>query len=197
MILTAWGYDILVDEMPPCISIEQFNAITDNQWADNEPQIQLALSAVSLAVRNYCGWHVSPVLECSAALSAEGRVIQLPALVVEDIVNVRENGEPLNEGEFEWKRNGSLRRSCYRNWVSDWQGVEVDYRAGLADDSLLAQIVAQIASSSIAASWGVQSEQVGEVSIAYNQTASGVSGGVSLLPRDCALLDTYRLPSMW
>lgn len=198
MIRSNWGYDIHGDELPPLITVEQFNAITENQWAENEPKINLALSAASQAVRDYCHWHISPVLECTVELSADGgKTIQLPALSVEDIVSITDGEVDLNEGDFEWKRNGSIRRACFRNWTEKWQGVKVNYRAGMTGDTVLAQIVAQIAASSVAASWGVQSEQVGEVSVSYNQTASGVSGGVSLLERDCAMLDPYCLPSMW
>ena len=198
MLRTNWGYDIYVEELPPLISIEQFNAITDNQWADNEAKIKLALSATSQAVRDFCNWHISPVLECTVELSADGgKTIQLPALSVEDIVRVSEDEQELAEGAYQWKRNGSLRRACYRNWTDKWQGVKVDYRAGMINDSVLAQIVAQITASSVAASWGVQSESVGEVSVAYNQTASGVSGGVSLLERDCVMLNPYRIGGLW
>lgn len=198
MIRSNWGYDIHVDELPPLITVAQFNEITENQWAENEQKINLALSAASQAVRDYCNWHISPVLECTVELSADGgKTIQLPALSVEDIVRITEDGTELAEGTFEWKRNGSIRRACFRSWTDKWQGVKVDYRAGMTGDSILAQIVAQIAASSVAASWGVQSEQVGEVSISYNQTASGVSGGVSLLDRDYVMLDPYRLPSLW
>ena len=52
----------------------------------------------------------------------------------------------------------------------------------------LVTVAAQVASNALAAPAGVQSEQAGNVSISYNQPASGVSGGVRLLDSDLALL---------
>ena len=61
----------------------------------------------------------------------------------------------------------------------------------------MAQVVAQIASNALAGAAGVSSETAGGVSISYNRTADGVSGGVSLLPRDKEMLQAYRLVRAW
>ena len=74
----------------------------------------------------------------------------------------------------------------------EWRSVVCVYTAGF-DAGSIGQVVAQIASNALAAAPGVANERAGNVSITYNQTGSGITGGVSLLPRDYAILAPYRL----
>ncbi len=61
----------------------------------------------------------------------------------------------------------------------------------------LAAVVAQIAANALAAPAGVRAEQAGDVSVTYNTTASGVSGGVRLLDSDLAMLAPYAIDGLW
>ena len=58
---TAWGYD--VDDLAPLLSVEAFNTMTGGIYAGND-RVESALVAASQAIRNYCGWHICPSLEC-------------------------------------------------------------------------------------------------------------------------------------
>ena len=43
----------------------------------------------------------------------------------------------------------------------------------------------------------MRAEQAGDVSVTYNTTASGVSGGVRLLDSDLAMLAPYVIDGAW
>ena len=55
-LLTTWGYTITdgIEELPPMLSVEDFNAMTANKYAGNT-RIEPNIAAASLAIRNYCG----------------------------------------------------------------------------------------------------------------------------------------------
>ena len=197
MTTTPWGYDVETDEgrLPPLISVDDFQALTGSTF-DDEARVEAAIDAVSMAVRNACHWHVAPALECHHVTQGPGRVITLPAMAVQDVTEVTECGEPV-EG-VEWLPDGFVRKPCGRRWCPSWRSVEVAYTAGydLATLPDLGQVVAQIVSNAIAASPGVLNERAGDVEIHYNQAASGVAGGATLLRRDLAMLAPYRLPAL-
>lgn len=188
MIQTPWGYDLDEVNLPPLLTEAEFNTLSGGRWSGN-PQVAPMLAAVSQAVRNYCNWHVSPSLKCVAKVSAERGYLQLPGMNVTQVSSVTEGDETL--ADYEWKRNGSV-RGCFD---TRWQGVEVAYTCGL-DDVLVKTIVTQIACNCLAAPGGVREEHAGQVGITYNQTASGVSGGVSLLERDKDMLAPYRISAV-
>ena len=77
-----------------------------------------------------------------------------------------------------------------------FRSVECTYTAGFSLDAI-SQVVVQIASNALTAAPGVVSEKVGDVSVTYNQTGVGVTGGISLLPRDYELLAPYKLARAW
>lgn len=188
MLDTMWGYEVDETTIPSLISVAEFNAMTGNRW-QGDLSVEPVLAAVSQAIRNYCGWHLSPSLKCVAKCSATGHYIGLPALHVSSITEVSDDGNVITD--YEWKTNGSLRSKCF---TQKWQGVQVKYTAGL-DDTLLKTIVTQVASNNLASPAGVREERAGQVSISYNQSG-GIAGGVTLLDRDLLMLEPYRLPAV-
>lgn len=194
---TAWGYSIATDDgsLPPLITPEQLEEATGGRFGADTPGVSTVLAGVSAAVRDACGWHVSPVLNCEERASGPGRVIALHTLLMTEDPEVEELGVTLGPGQFEWSERGLVRRTCWREWPCGWGSVVVRYRSGIPAEMApgLVTVAAQVASNALAAPAGVQSEQAGNVSISYNQTASGVSGGVRLLDSDLALLRIYAL----
>lgn len=194
---TMWGYDIDPGEggiIPPLLTVDDFNDLTGDRWAARPDAVAVTLAAVSQAVRNACGWHISPALSCEATISADCSVLVLPSLMVNSIASIKNDGVELPAGSYQWQRRGLVRREPWSAWSSAWGGVVVRFNSGTNSDALLAQVVAQIASNHLAAAPGVREEHVGDEGITYNETASGVSGGVTLLERDLAVLAPYRLP---
>ena len=195
---TAWGYSIAATDdgsLPPLITPEQLEEATGGRFGADTPGVSTVLAGVSAAIRDACGWHVSPVLDCEERTSGPGRVIALRTLLMTEDPEVEELGQVLGPGQFEWDQRGLIRRACWREWPEGWGAVVVRYRSGITAAMApgLVTVAAQVASNALAAPAGVQSEQAGNVSISYNQTASGVSGGVRLLDSDLQMLRVYTL----
>ena len=199
MVMTPWGYDVDAGELPPIISPEELSALTGGRFGADTVGVTSVLDAVSAAVRNACGWHVAPALDVVEATQGPGRVLRLHTLLLRSVASVTERGQELGEGQFEASRAGLLRRLCWREWPGGFGSVVVAYRSGIPTEMApdLAAVVAQMASNALAAPAGVRSEQAGDVSVTYNTTASGVSGGVRLLDSDLAMLAPYALEGSW
>lgn len=190
--LTAWGYEV-DGSIPPLLSVEAFTTMTGGKY--DAVQSALALQAASQAVRTACGWHIAPSLECTARLTCEGKLAQLPANFVTEVASVTEDGEPLSSGQYEWRRDGLLRRACFANWTPTWGGVVVAYTAGLDADAApdLAHAVLGIAEGVMAVSAGVASESADGVSISYSASAGSVAA--ALTDQQRLALAPYRLVS--
>lgn len=186
-----WNY-ATDSQLDTLISLADFKVITGNTLSSTDAQITATLKAVSNAVRSFCGWHVSPSLTCYWQGDADGRLVQLPAMNVTSIHSVTINGSALASTEYSWRPSGLIRLK--KPVDDDWgQLVSVEFESGVSAD-ILGATVSQIAVNTLVAPAGVQREQVGDVSIAYNLTASGVTGGIRLLPSDKAMLKAFQLP---
>ena len=190
---TAWGYD--TDHIEPLLSVEDFNAMTGGAHSGNTDRLRAALEAASQAIRNYCGWHISPSLDCKAYTEGDGKLIKLPASYVSEIKSVIEDGVELTSGEYEWRFDGLLRRACFRNWSGRWNAIEIDYTAGydIAAVPDLAEAVRAITESVLAVSAGVMSESADGVSISYSVNASSIAA--ALTPQYKYALEIYKVVS--
>ena len=175
---TAWGYS--VESLPPLMSVEEYNAATNNAYANN-PALSDTLAAASAAVRNICGWHVAPSLECVADLTAEGRLVRIPAKLITEITTVTDGGAQLGAGEYEANTNGLIRRCGFTRWAQGWEAVHIEYTAGYDLDAApdLANIVMRIVDAALSVPVGVASETAGNVSISYSGAAAGVAASAA------------------
>ena len=185
---TPWGYSVDGDTLASIITVEQFKALCPG-LSSTDAEIQAALDVVSSAIRDWCGWHVAPNIQCDYIGEGEGRLLVLPGMGVTAVSSLEVDESEITG--YEWTAAGMVR---LRNGVFPdvWRSVECVYNAGF-DAGAIGQVVAQIASNALAAAPGVANERAGNVSITYNQTGAGITGGVSLLPRDYALLAPYKL----
>lgn len=183
---TPWGYT--VESLSSMITVAQFKSLCPGM-SSTDTEIQAALDTVSAAIRDWCGWHVSPSLECTFTGEGEGRLLVLPGMGVTAVDSLTINGEALTG--YEWTAAGMVRLKS-GVFPDIWRSVECVYTAGFTAGAI-GQVVAQIASNALAAAPGVANERAGNVSITYNQTGAGITGGVSLLPRDYAILAPYKL----
>lgn len=188
--MNEWGYTTCGDA-PAIITPDEFRALTGGKLSSTDATVRAMLAAVSSAVRGYCGWHVTPELECSFTGEADGGLVRLPAMLVSDVSRVTVQGRELSPDQYEWSKDGIIRIRCC--CASRWGSLHVHYTAGTDSAGALAAVVAQMASNALVAAPGIASEHAGQVGLTYNQTANGVSGGVSLLGRDAALLEPWRL----
>lgn len=196
-IITPYGYDVVDDDLtalPNLVTADDIAAASGGRIEATDARLASVCSAVSTAIRDYCGWHVAPALQCVVTTEVKTRIITLPAKLVTEVDSVSVAGSTLDADSFEWKRAGLLRLSRNPIRRGRWGAYTVQYTAGLdVSASPLAQVAVQVALNNLAASPGVRSESVGQVSVSYNATADGVSGGVTLLDRDRELLKQYRL----
>lgn len=164
---TAWGYE--VEDLPPICDIDTYNQMTGDTHA-GDPGLENALAAASIAIRNVCGWHVAPSLECTARLTADGRLVKLPARLVTAISSVKENDELLTAGQFEARHDGLLRRCGFQNWAHGWDAIEVVYDAGFSLEAVpdLVNIVSHVVDVALSVPSGVTGETAGNVSITYS-----------------------------
>lgn len=190
MFETDWGYS--VDGLSQIVTVEEYRELCPG-LSSTDLQLGMALNAISAAIRNHCGWHVAPVFDCEFIGEGEGRTLVLPSMSVQSVDSLEVCDEPVEE--YEWTPSGMVRLKSGA-FPDAWRSVKCTYKAGYSTDAI-AQVVMQIASNALTASPGVVSERVGDVSVTYNQTGVGITGGVSLLPRDIEMLAPYKLARAW
>ena len=173
------------------LSVEDFRMLCPNLSATDE-QVAMVLESVSAAIRAWCGWHVAPLTKCQYTGNGSGKLLMLPAMGVQSVESFKVLG---NDVPYEWHEDGMTRLKS-GEFPTDWQSVTCDFTAGFTGQDV-GQAVAQIVSNAIVAAPGVSSEHAGNVSISYNKTGDGITGGVSLLARDYGLLAPYRLYRAW
>ena len=174
---TAWGYDV-TGEISPIIDVNDFNEMTGGKY-QGDARVESALKAASQAIRNYCGWHICPALACTANPEGGSHVLKVPATYVSGITSIAENGVLLTSDDYEWRKDGLIRRR--RPWCDKWGGIEVEYTAGYSPDAVpdLAEAVCAITSGVLAVSAGVISESADGVSISYSASASSIAAGLT------------------
>lgn len=200
--LTNWGYELPdVESLPDIISTEEFNIMTANRYS-GDVRISSGIAAASLALRNYCGWHLTSSLGCkilwtvaNLRIIRHGRDItmQLPTRFLTAVNSVTVADEEITD--FSFQTNGLLTlydiRPHNRRDV-----VEVEYTAGIPDASAVKDLVAQMVTLPLAKSYGVTSEAAGGVSITYN--SAWTNGSFSqILENNAAMLAPYRLEGVF
>lgn len=191
---TPWGYEVN-GALPALLDADTFAEMTGNRHS-GDIRVQHALDAASAAVRGRCGWHVSPSVECTARVTAQGRMAVLPARLVTAVSSVSDGGTALGSGEYEARSDGLLRRCCFRIWNPSWEAVEVSYTAGFEPSECadLLDVVAHLAEVALNSSYGVLSESAGGVSVSYDTSAQDIAA--ALEGRGVAsILAPYRLVS--
>lgn len=200
--LTSWGYELPdIEVLPDIISTEEFNTMTANRYS-GDVRISSGIAAASLALRNYCGWHLTGPLTCKISWTAtnlgiirHGRdiTIQLPTRFLSAVDSVKVAGEEFTD--FTFQTNGLL--TLYDVHIRNRRDiVEVEYTAGISDASAVKDLIAQMVTLPLAKSYGVTSEAAGGVSITYN--SAWTNGSFSqILENNAGLLAPYRLEGVF
>lgn len=180
MIPTPWGYDVA--SLPPIATESDYKAVTGKDATD---AVEAAIAAVSAAIRAFCGWHVSPSLECSASIDAEpgATYASLPCMGVTSVASVGESTA------FEWARSGLVRLKS-GSFEGGWQSVPVSFTAGY-DAPELVQLACSIADGMAKAPTGVSSESAGAVSVTWDADLSRVDSVLN--DRTKSMLAPYRI----
>ena len=182
-LMTKWGYSVDVDgALPPILTLGDFDAMGGAEFSATDAAKKATLAAVSAAVRDYCGWHVAPKLECTVDIPADGDSV-LPFMAVDGSTYAESDERTVAR----FVSSGGVVARCSMRMRT------VTVNAGYDDLSVLAQVCYQLAANHLVATAGLREEHVGTAGATYNQTDSGVSGGVRLLDSDRALLAPYRI----
>ena len=188
---TAWGYDVS-SSIEPIISEFDFHNMTGNGYRSN-PQVHAALIAASQAIRNYCGWHITPSLSCTAKPVGGAAVLRLPAGYVSAVESVKEQGATLDSGAYELRSDGLIRKKDGAYWAEAWDGIEVVYTAGYSEAAVpdLVSAVVSIATGVMSVSPGVTNESADGVSVSYSANAASIAA--ALTSQQKSALEHYKV----
>lgn len=201
-LLTNWGYTLVTAEtLPVAMTIKEFNTLTGGKYT-GDTRIEPEIKSASLALQNRCGWHLFGALACKISWTVKNRgiiftgrdmLIQLPARMVTGITSVKI--ADVETTDYSLQPNGLL--TVYDVSVSDRRNVvEVVYTAGIANESALQSLVAEMVIYKLVKSYGVTSEAAGGVSITYN--SSWTNGSFDrIFDNNAALITPYRLEGVF
>lgn len=177
--------------LPPLLTPEQFVVDTPGSCLDGR-LIDL-LAGATTAVRRYCGWHIAPVITETVVVDPPGgNNLQFRTLRLVDVDEIRVHDVPLDSDRFDWSELGDVQLRSGR-WPRRYRSVEATITHGFESAADVAQIIRQVVANGLASPMGATREQAGMLAVSWATTAPGVSGGLSLLERDLAVLDKYRI----
>ena len=206
-LLTNWGYTITEsDELGSMLSEEEFNDFTAGKYTGDR-RVALNISAASMAIRNYCGWHVYPSLSCEMQATFHDRritrvgndvLIQLPARYVSEVSSVMI--DDIEYTNFVKETNGLLKvYGVSFGSIREYSKVSIEYIAGVPDELMYAitELIAHRVVHALASSSGVQSETAGGVSITYSANWINSARSTALADDNKEVLAPYRLQGVF
>ncbi|MDV6267071.1 hypothetical protein [Rhodococcus globerulus] len=146
---------------------------------------RLRLEAAMGAVRDYCGWHISPVITQTFVLDGSGgRELPLPTLQLVNLVSASNDGVDVDP---EWSTDGTL-RICGR-WTERFRGVQVVAEHGFASLPALSALVLDVAERATLGGSGLR-EKVGPFEF------GGTDSSAAFFASELGILNRYRLPNL-
>lgn len=207
-LLTNWGYTLTdVSTLTDMITTTEFNDYTASKYASDQ-RVASNISAVSQAIRNYCGWHVYPSCACEMATTFFDRrvtfkgnnlLIQLPAKYVTAVTSVKINDVACETVASD--PNGLVMvYHVDRSGLEEYTPLVVEYTAGLPDGSLMnsiKELAAHRVTHALASSNGIQSETAGGVSITYSANWTNSARSTALADDNKEVLAPYKLQGVF
>ena len=211
--LSPWGYIIDSENFPDLINTTDFASYTGGKYG-TDSRISPNISSASSAIRNFCGWHISPSLDCGMlynvhdlrdAFVGPDLLIQLPATFVTNVSKVvlgavwdsvedDWRGELVDDDRIDFGMGGGLVRIYDVGHLDRKSKIFVRYTAGYDDDFIAS--VQEIACASVVRALtntnGVVSEAAGGVSVSYSAAWSG-KGSTALTNDVRDVLDSYKV----
>lgn len=199
MKLTHWGYSV-DGELADLISVDDFDAFTAGKFS-GDVRIEPNITACSMAIRNYCGWHLYPELPCKFSTTffdrrvSEGNggiLIQLPARFVTAVSEVMIGDTACDKYVID--PSGLLKVYNVPHCM-EYTPIVVRYTAGLPYSLMnpIFELAAHRVIHAAASSYGVTSEAAGGVSITYNASWAGNSSATALTDDGKEVLGPYRV----
>ena len=217
--LSPWGYIYDAETLPDLITATDFSKFTNGKFGTTDTRIAANISSASSAIRNFCGWHIAPSLNCGMLYNVMDirdcfiggdLLIQLPATYVTQVSKVvldavwnedadDWDGEIITDADrIDYGMGDGLLR-VYDVGARDRRSkIFVGYTAGYPDTAI--PLIKELASSAVIKAltnpYGVSSEAAGGVSISYNATWSG-KGSTAIANDTREALDAYRVKGVY
>lgn len=171
-------------------------AYTEGAISLTDPRAQDMLDGATAAIRRRCGWNIAPADDFTLILDGGSSVLYLPTLQLNSVTSIVVNGTALTyPDDYEWSQvTGNVRSKQSGGFPDSWGGTVVSFNSGYTTvPADLKEIVLQVVSIALSSPTGATREQAGQVAVSWATTEIGVSGGLSLLARDLAVVDRYAL----
>ena len=216
--ISPWGYIYDAQSLPTLIDASEFSAYTNAKFGTTDTRISSNIKSASDAIRNYCGWHISPSLTCGVVYNVANLhdafiggdlLVQLPATFVTSISKIvldavldpdtqEYNGEEITDAScYELDNSNGLLR-IYDVGARDRRSkIFVKYVAGFGDAEAIKEITALRVVHALTNPYGVTSEAAGGVSVAYSSAWIGRANSTSLPSEERETLDAYRVKGVF
>lgn len=214
MMNTTWGYNLTTaTSLTEFLTIAEFNAFTANKFT-GDVRIEPNIKSATNAIRNYCGWHIYPNLECEMVYRVldlrdcfvgSDLLIQLPSTYVSSINSILINAK-LEDGEwtgdavtdYDIDPSGLLRIYSV-GYVDRRARIRVVFNSGLdaSQMDVLKELTAHRVTHAVSSSYGVMSESAGGVSVSYNASWAGTTRSTALPDDNKEVLMPYRVKGVF
>lgn len=217
--LGPWGYIYDAETLPDLITTQDFSSYTNGKYGTTDTRIAVNIASSSSAIRNYCGWHISPSLDCGMlynvrdlrdAFVGGDLLIQLPATFVTQVYKVvlgavwnpdtdDWDGEIIEDGErIDYGMGDGLLRVYDVGTLDRRAKIFVKYQAGFSASAI--PVVKEIAAAGVVHALtntnGIASEAAGGVSVSYNSAQTG-RGSTALANDAREALDVYKAKGVY
>lgn len=218
--LSPWGYTYDAETLPDFLTTQEFSNFTNGKFGTTDTRISANIASASASIRNYCGWHISPNLECGMlynvrdlrdAFVGNDLLIQLPATFVTAVSKVVLDAKWNNEtndwdGEiitdqdrFDFGVGDGLLRIYDVGHRDRRSKIFVRYSAGYPNTNIavIKELTAHRVTHAVTSSYGVMSEAAGGVSVTYNASWAGNTRSTALPDDNREVLETYRVKGVF
>lgn len=217
--ISPWGYVYDAETLPDLITTLDFANFTNGKFGTTDTRIMSNISSASASIRNFCGWHVSPSLECGMvynvydlrdAFVGPDLLIQLPATFVTAISKVVLNAV-WNEDAGEWEGEVIEDQARFDNGMGSGllkvydvgrldrrSKLFVKYTAGFPETAIpiIKELAVNGVTHALTNTYGVNSEAAGGVSVSYNASWAG-KGSTALANDAREALEPYRVKGVF
>ncbi|MEX0687700.1 MAG: hypothetical protein WD072_03410 [Pirellulales bacterium] len=109
-------------------------AFSQGRLDQDDAETARQLAAAVAAARNYCGWHVTPVISGQQViLDGPGTyLLSLPTLKLTALTTVVENDIELNLNDLNWSARGLIQRRDGHYWTTLFGAISVTFSHGYA-----------------------------------------------------------------
>jgi len=213
--MSPWGYTYDAETLPDFLTIAEFNGFTNGRFGFDS-RVGTNIPAATAAIRNYCGWHVSPNLTCGMiynvrdlrdAFVGPDLLVQLPATFVTGVEKIVLNAVLNSQtGEYEGDVKDDydigadgLLRIYDVGFLDRKSRIFIKYTAGFPDNQIQAikELTAHRVTHAVTSSYGVMSEAAGGVSVTYNASWAGNTRSTALPDDNREVLQPYKVKGVF